>query len=372
MLKICMVSEVVFSRFGGTQKYLYYLSKELLKRGHDVTILSPQGDIYQTDVKVKAFNHLDFFWKLMRFRIVPRYRSEVKNYDIVHSHSHLFSALLTRHVNHFFVTTHGLRCSLNTKYGPIGWTFHKLITEPNLKAANEKGCIFCTATNDFYHTRRLGFENSYYVPIPIDIHPIQSADGKIFKEKYNIDSPIVLEVSRLCSIKGQLRFLQDCAEKIQRKTDVCFVFIGVKEEEKYLRQMEDEARKRGVNVRILPNLSDDEVYQAYQACDVFVLPSEFEGQAICVWEAFAAEKPVVATDVGGVKGASGKFAQMVPFWDPDKFSEKVISLLKNDGLRKELGEKAFKYVKQFSWSKVAEFVEQKYLETMNSSRPARL
>jgi len=362
-LDICMVDEE-FLRYGGRQKHIYYLSKELLRRGHNVIVFSPKGSFRWPNTMIKIFKEWKVPQKLIESKVMPGYSSSIKGYDIIHSHDTLFSAFLVKHAKHFFITTHGLRCSLNCGYGLIGQLFHKMITDRNLKAANDKGCIFCVSDYDLALCRKLGFDNSYYMPNGVDIGTIQAADGESFRKRHEVTGNMVLEVSRLSSVKGQLRFLRDCAEKIKREVDTCFVFVGAKEEERYIHQLKDEAQKRKLDVRILPDLPDEEVYQAYKACDVFVLPSEFEGQPISILEAFAAKKPVVTTDVGGIRKSAGSFARVVHFWEPDKFAEEVVHLLKDKGLRQKVGKKAFAHVKHFSWDKVAEFVERKYLEAL--------
>jgi len=353
-----------FLRYGGRQKHIYHLSRELLNRGHHVTIFSPNGSYRWPDVKVKTFKELKIP-NIIDSKIIPGYRTAVKDYDIVHSHDTLFSAFLVKHAKHFFVTTHGLRCSLNCGYSYVGKLFHKVITDRNLKAANEKGSIFCVSDYDLYLCRKLGLKNSIYIPNGVDIQAIKSANGNSFRKKYHIDGEMILEVGRLSPVKGQLRFSRDCGKLIKREINAHFVFIGARDDEDYVRKLKNEARRIGIKALVLPDLPDKEVYQAYKACDVFVLPSEFEGQPISILEAFAAGKPVVATDVGGIRKCVGSSARLVPFWKPKRFAQEVINLLKNETLRTALEKRAIQHVRKFSWTKVADTVEQKYLESVD-------
>jgi glycosyltransferase involved in cell wall biosynthesis len=56
-------------------------------------------------------------------------------------------------------------------------------------------------------------------------------------------------------------------------------------------------------VRFLGNVSDGELAAAYEACDLFALPSTHEGLGIVYLEAMARGKPVVAVRAGGVADA---------------------------------------------------------------------
>jgi glycosyltransferase involved in cell wall biosynthesis len=53
------------------------------------------------------------------------------------------------------------------------------------------------------------------------------------------------------------------------------------------------------------------------AADGFVLSSAWEGMPLVVGEAMAMEKPVAATDAGGVRELAGDAALVVPIRDPE-------------------------------------------------------
>jgi glycosyltransferase involved in cell wall biosynthesis len=73
--------------------------------------------------------------------------------------------------------------------------------------------------------------------------------------------------------------------------------------------------------------------------DVFVLTSLWEGLPISVLEAMAFSKPVISTDTGGVREVifEGRTGFLVPRHDMKAMAEKIIGLLRNDGLRKQIG-----------------------------------
>ena len=82
------------------------------------------------------------------------------------------------------------------------------------------------------------------------------------------------------------------------------------------------------------------VAQAYQAGHVVALSSISEGFPYSVIEAMATGRPMVATDVGGVREAVGDTGFVVPPRDPHAFAEACQELLKNDTLRRSMSLRA--------------------------------
>ena len=76
--------------------------------------------------------------------------------------------------------------------------------------------------------------------------------------------------------------------------------------------------------------------------DVFMLTSLWEGLPITVLEAMITSKPVVITDTGGVSEViqEGKTGFLVTPSDTKKMAAKLISILKDEGLRETMGQNA--------------------------------
>jgi glycosyltransferase involved in cell wall biosynthesis len=103
---------------------------------------------------------------------------------------------------------------------------------------------------------------------------------------------VALVVARLVEQKGH-RFLLEAATRLP---NVIFLLAGDGPAERTLQQ---QAQDLGVASRVRFLGYRDDVPALLANCDLFVLPSLFEGLPIAVLEAMAARKPVVATSVGG-------------------------------------------------------------------------
>jgi glycosyltransferase involved in cell wall biosynthesis len=77
------------------------------------------------------------------------------------------------------------------------------------------------------------------------------------------------------------------------------------------------------------------------AADGFVLASAWEGMPLVVGEAMAMEKPVVATDVGGVRELVGKAGVIVPPGNSEALAAAMLALMRSgDEERQKLGHSA--------------------------------
>lgn len=83
---------------------------------------------------------------------------------------------------------------------------------------------------------------------------------------------------------------------------------------------------------------DAGLQELYRASDFFLHVSWTEGLPQVIFEAFAARLPVVATAVGGVPGAVGDSALLVPAGDPEAPVRELLRLASDDALRERLVE----------------------------------
>lgn len=85
-----------------------------------------------------------------------------------------------------------------------------------------------------------------------------------------------------------------------------------------------------------------DISRILSAADAFVLTSLWEGLPICVLEAMAASRPVIATDTGGIAEviSEGKTGFLVSRSDIKIMSEKLVLLLRDYDLRLQIGRNA--------------------------------
>jgi glycosyltransferase involved in cell wall biosynthesis len=87
--------------------------------------------------------------------------------------------------------------------------------------------------------------------------------------------------------------------------------------------------------------------------------------------AYGFKKPVVATDVGSIPEIvdDGVTGFIVPPKNPEALAEAIIKLLKDEKLRKQMGENAYKKLKtDLSWDNIAEKTIEVYREAINEHK----
>ena len=146
----------------------------------------------------------------------------------------------------------------------------------------------------------------------------------------NLALPMVVTISRIAPQKS----LPVLVEAASRMRSTCtWVVLGDGDPE-LLAQLQLQVRALGAQVHFVGSRSDADRW--LRAAEVFVLPSEWEGQPLVVQEAMAAGTPVVATDVGGLHDmVSGTGLLVVP-GDPEAIARATDRVLGDPGLRADL------------------------------------
>ena len=100
----------------------------------------------------------------------------------------------------------------------------------------------------------------------------------------------------------------------------------------------------------------NEVKEFFTEIDVYVLLSGLEGLGQTIIEAALMKKPIIATNVGGIKDLiqDNKTGFLIQNGDELELIKKILFLLENDSKAEIMGENACLHIKKnFSWPKIA-------------------
>ncbi len=376
-MKVIKVSSFFWPVYGGMENHLYYEGREFLKLGHDFRIFTSdskrtEGKIPLKEETIGGLNVKRFPTWLMLSAFTPICPGIMKSilfedYDILHVHSyrqfHNFAVMLGKlRGKPVVLSTHwpeypdSARSKLLNKFIRI---YDKTIGPIILNAADK--LIVQTEAEKIWLKNKFKINPERVEIIPPGFHSFYLDDmgGKKFRKDFGIkEKYIVLSIGRLHKSKGFARIIKIAKEF----SDVKFVFVGP--DGGYKSELVAMSNELEVSDKILfaGELSEEQKREALAACDVLVMPSDYEAFGIAIIEAFAHGKPAIATNAGGMPFVVGDCGFVFEKDNLSDLREKLQKLLSDKKLREEFGKKAKERARNYTWEKLAKDLERVYLQ----------
>lgn len=207
----------------------------------------------------------------------------------------------------------------------------------------------------------LGVNSNRVHVIPKGVEPKEwgNASGDRFRKRHGVeDKPIILFAGSKSEEKGVFEVLHAMKYVQKRMKDVVLVTMGEA-------SIKWEREKNKTNVRLydLHYVTDREKMDAFDACDIFVMPSKVDSFGIAYLEAWICGKPVIGARIGSTPEVvrDGVDGLQVTLGDAKDLARKILFLLKRPQLRRSMGfagkERTLEY---FTWQRVAEQIDEVY------------
>lgn len=207
-------------------------------------------------------------------------------------------------------------------------------------------------------------------PMGVNIKRFEGLDKKVLREKYSLGSGfVVLFVGRFAEKKG-IEYLLDAMETVvSSHKDLKLLLAGSGPLEGNLRKKVSEMEiDPYVNFMGWANM--EQLAELYVLSDIVAVPSivtssgDTEGMPTVIVEAMGAGKPVIASDVGGIKDVviNGHNGFLVEEKNSGALAERIIELIENSDLRNTLSQNAGIEGEKYDWS----IVGKRYLELLES------
>lgn len=372
-MRILLYSHEFLPFPGGVATYCYELASGLSLSGHDVTVLARRNgpvDLSTESFAVDWITPDDNPVAMMLtsahqfFRVVRRFRPTV---ILVNDRASLRVASMCRSLGsreaRVIPVVHGVGsshirapASRSAVKSLLGWQMKRFYRSSEL--------VICVSS----HMRRVYLNSRFGSPsqhVAVVYNGIESRfdcqvhDGQSVRHRWGISSSttVLLTLARLAPYKGQDVVIRALPRVIQEHPDVVYMCAGTGEHEETLTAL---AVEHGVAQHVIfpgqvPN--DEGKYSYYDACDLFVMPSRFEGFGLSFVEAWHAAKPVLGANQGGPAEIieDGVDGVVVDPTDVVAVANSIVALIRDPGRLREMGRRGMiKARRSFSRSAMAD------------------
>ena len=393
-MNILLVTGVFPPRsYGGVTATSYAIAKKLAERGNKVTVFTTDvGNNQYSRLNVPRVGYLNginvHYFKNLNNMLAFKHRvltpvempialiRQVREVDVIHLNGfrNFHDAAVGYFAKKFDVPY------LQQSHGDLP----RIMTKRRLKQLSEElygyrilqNASRVIALNQLEAERymMLGIpkEKVAIIPNGIDLSEYSRLPLKgLFKHKYGIpeNKKVILYLSRIDKIKGVDFLVQAYAHlmKTMLYTDAILVIAGP--DEGFLSEVNLLAKSLGVSKSILFTgaIYGEEKLQAYVDSDVYVLPSRYETFPMGLLEAYACCKPVITSNVGGLKDLviDGNTGFLINEGEIKLFAEKLHFLLNNNDDAKAMGLHGNDFVcKNYSIDRIVSKLEHVYEEMM--------
>ncbi|MBA3528917.1 MAG: D-inositol-3-phosphate glycosyltransferase [Propionibacteriaceae bacterium] len=295
-----------------------------------------------------------------------------ENYHLLHSHYWLSGlAALTVTRRHQLPLVHTMHTMARVKNAARG-TDQPL--EPGVRELGEAAIVrdvdvLTANTSDeavelaqHYAARP---EQIVVVPPGVDLHTFHPCDRPKWRAQLGInqDAEVILFVGRIQPLKAPDVLINAAARLIERKRSrgqwLKLIIIGSPSgpEAEWSATLPRLAESLGLGdvVEFRPHSPRNELFRWYCASDVVGVPSYNESFGLVALEAQACGRPVVATNVGGLRHAvdDGQTGLLVGGHDPDHCASALAAVLDDQPLKARLGANAGVHASRYSWDNSA-------------------
>lgn len=365
-MKILFFHRWVGVHKGGAETHLLNLAQGFCNLGHEVTILTRQGQmLYDLDKRIKVIrisknygesdhSYADFRVYLHTFLFMLKSLTKLfglkfkgKKFDLISVH--FATEAIVARIFRFFV-------GIPYIFILEGYTPLEAMTA---RHADRRIAISHYEASVYKQRHHLEAEVIYIGVEPNRFLVEREAIEKLRAQFVAADEFLVLTVCRLEPRKDISTLLAAAKMVNQKNSRIKFLIVG---DGISRQELTDFIKKNNLNtfVKLVGYVSDAELSIYYRAADLFVLSSKEEWFGIVFLEAMASGLPIISTEVDACPEIISDTGVFFAKGDYPGLSEKILTLIEHPELRKELSQKALTRSRKFSWDKQILLYEKAY------------
>ncbi len=351
-MKIAIDIRSTEGKKAGKGFYTFNIVSELLKLDDENEyVLYGQGDnkLFNEgkNVKYKSFLQGGLLWHLRV--IVDVY---IEKFDIYFApSSFIVPAFLPNRVKSI-VTVHDLVAILfPSTHNKKAVVVEKLLLNRVCKKAKKLITVSKNTKNDLLKKFNIKEDkvDVVYCAANTDFRRLKDEEIERFRLKYKLNNKFFLSVGTIAPRKNITNLLRAFSIFLKSNSDYQLVIVGKKgwQYESIFAEYEKLGLKD--NVQFLNYLPGNELVYMYNAADIFMFPSIYEGFGIPPLEAMQCHCPVIASNISSIPEVVGDAALMIEPDDIEGMARQMLKLSKNLELRKHLVDAGKVQSKKFGW-----------------------
>jgi glycosyltransferase involved in cell wall biosynthesis len=364
---------------GGAGVHAAHITEELAKLGHQVVVFTPaagniDGVEQPSDANLQVWHvpvRETIPFKALQFWInLPgeiKKAEEERKFDVIHINglSYWFLPRRLSTAPHVLTVHHLVRdaaentgLDLSSRIKDLSGENGVLIPQIEKRAVESVDRIIAVSnyTKDrILQTYNISPEMVYVVYNGVDFEGYTFTQEDLDETRKQLglpDLPVILFVGRVDDPRKGLDVLIRAFRKVLDEVDATLLVVG-KGDQTTARDLAGPALDRMVFTGFVDDVT---LKKCYALCDLYVCPSRLEGFGLTILEAFAAEKPVVATRVGAIPELvhDGQNGILVPPDSVTAMATAIVLILQDSESYEQVGRGNAIYLGDtFSWAEAA-------------------
>jgi glycosyltransferase involved in cell wall biosynthesis len=190
------------------------------------------------------------------------------------------------------------------------------------------------------------------------------------RTRFQLPAPYILTVGDLQPRKNQIGLIQAFAELVKSFPQLRHRLVLAGKETWFAPKVREAAKQSGVGdrIRFLGFVSDQELLHLYNACDLFVFPSFYEGFGLPILEAMACGRAVACSNTSAMPEVADGAAILFNPYSVPEITRAMADLLRDAELRSRMERLGQQRATHFSWQKSAQKTLEVYYDVAERSR----
>jgi len=380
---------------GGTETIVKLISEELARRGHKVIVYTSdilddchrqkEKSLELNSVKVYYLKNLSNKLAWYKFFFTPsifhQFRKELKKFDIIHLHNfRTFQNIIAYHYSRKYKVPYILQAHGNLPrimpQKSLKWLYDFFFGYRLLRDA-KKVIALNQKEVEQYKSMGVPEENIEIIPNGINLSEYNDLPLKgSFRKKFKIgdNDRIILFLGRINRIKGVDILIMAFTQIIEKLDDVKLTIVGP--DDGNLSELQNLVKDLGVEKKVTFTgpLYGVKKLEAYVDADVFVLPSRYDTFPMSVLEAYSCGKPIIASNVGGMKDLviDGVTGLLFATENTRQLTGALFSMLEDNTRAEKMGLKGKQFIKEnFTIENILDRLELIYKENSNRAQQVK-